>query len=143
MASKGFVPHITLEHRDTHAQTNYVGMTAVEALSTHYAITHGAGVGPIPEPVYEQTSVHLKGDPWFIRLPHPPEIYSIWRHFKGPTIEVLDTALHTETKEPLVIYREHATGGIWARPLLMFIEHVDPDTPRFFPLTRMVGTPRR
>lgn len=138
MASAGFLPHLTLTHRVTRAEVNYVGMSGLGALAAHYALTHAVDEdAPVPEPVYEQSCVHLDGDDWFLRLPEAPEPRTLWRHFKGPTIEVIDVGRHTETKEPLVVYREHATGGIWVRPLLMFIEHVEPEVPRFFPLAGM------
>ena len=136
MASNGFLPHITLEHQHTHAQQSCVGVTALEALEEQFRRVNPGT--PVPPVVYEQTCVHLEGWPWFLRLPDPPDPRSLWRHFKGPTIEVIDVARHTETKEPLVVYREHATGQLWVRPLLMFIEHVEPDVPRFFPLAGMI-----
>ena len=138
MASQGFIPHITLEHLDTHERVNYVGLTALRALVLHYTQRHPGGVNTlVVEPIYEQTCVHLKDDPWFLRLPDPPEPGSYWRHFKGSTVQVLDVARHTETLEPLVVYREGPTGDIWVRPLLMFIEHVEPDVPRFYPMAGM------
>ncbi|MDR0902804.1 MAG: DUF1653 domain-containing protein [Opitutaceae bacterium] len=48
-----------------------------------------------------------------------------YRHFKGHEYEVLGCARHSETLEPLVIYR--STGGgntLWARPLAMFMDTV-------------------
>ena len=135
MASQGFIPHITLEHRDTHEQVDYTGVSGLGALTIHYAKTRGVDEdAPVPEPVYEQTCVHLDGDEWFLRLPLAPEPGSYWRHFKGSTVQVLDVARHTETLEPLVVYRVGPTGDIWVRPLLMFIEHVEPDVPRFYPM---------
>ena len=135
MASQGFLPHITLEHQHTHAQQSCVGVTALEALEEQFRRVNPGT--PVPPVVYEQTCVHLEGWPWFLRLPDPPDPRSLWRHFKGPTIEVIDVARHTETLEPLVVYREGPTGDIWVRPLLMFIEHVEPDVPRFYPMAGM------
>lgn len=58
-----------------------------------------------------------------------------YRHYKGRDYEVLATAIHTETEEPLVIYRAlYGEFGLWARPLSMFMESVTVDgvcTPRF------------
>lgn len=58
-----------------------------------------------------------------------------YRHYKGRDYEVLATAVHTETEEPLVIYRAlYGEFGLWARPLAMFMESVTVDgvsTPRF------------
>ena len=133
MARNGFLPHVTLEHRSTHEKVSYPGMPGLTALRVHYAMTH-VGATPTPEPVYEQTCVHLDGDDWFLRLPVAPEPGSFWRHFKGGSVQVIDVARHTETKEPLVVYREGATGDMWVRPLLMFVENVDEGTPRFHPM---------
>lgn len=48
-----------------------------------------------------------------------------YRHFKGGEYEVLCIALHSETQEPMVVYRalygEHKT---WVRPASMWNETV-------------------
>lgn len=51
----------------------------------------------------------------------------IYRHFKGGEYEVIGVAVHTETEEGLVLYREvkDPTGIIWARPIEMWDEIVD------------------
>ena len=58
-----------------------------------------------------------------------------YRHYKGKDYEVMDVAIHTETEEPLVIYRAlYGNFGLWARPLSMFIEEIEVDgetVPRF------------
>jgi hypothetical protein len=58
-----------------------------------------------------------------------------YRHFKGGEYEVLAVATHSETHEPLVVYRPlYVDGGWWVRPLAMFLETVDHDgrtVPRF------------
>ncbi|MFO0850437.1 MAG: DUF1653 domain-containing protein [Gemmataceae bacterium] len=58
-----------------------------------------------------------------------------YRHFKGNEYEVLGIARHSETQEPLVVYRPlYGDGGLWVRPLAMFLEPVDRDGyagPRF------------
>jgi hypothetical protein len=51
-----------------------------------------------------------------------------YRHFKGNEYEVLAIAKHSETCEPLVIYRAlYGEGGVWARPLSMWNEQVERD----------------
>lgn len=58
-----------------------------------------------------------------------------YRHFKGGEYEVIGTALHTETQEPLVVYRAlYGEKRLWVRPLSMWNETVLRDgieQPRF------------
>ena len=49
-----------------------------------------------------------------------------YRHFKGMEYEVIGIARHSETEEPLVVYRAlYGDGGLWVRPLSMWHEQVD------------------
>lgn len=58
-----------------------------------------------------------------------------YRHYKGRTYELICVAKHTETDEPLVIYRAlYGDRKIWARPYSMWTEKVmvnGVETPRF------------
>ena len=58
-----------------------------------------------------------------------------YRHFKGMEYEVIGLARHSETEEPMVVYRAlYGEGGLWVRPLSMWNEQVDRDDyhgPRF------------
>lgn len=60
-----------------------------------------------------------------------------YRHFKGGLYQVIGTALHSETKEAMVVYRAlYGEGGLWVRPASMWSEHVERDGysgPRFVP----------
>ena len=48
-----------------------------------------------------------------------------YRHYKGNDYEVLGVARHSETEEEYVVYRQHyGAGGLWIRPLGMFLESV-------------------
>ena len=62
-----------------------------------------------------------------------------YTHYKGLPYEVLGVVRHSETLEPLVLYRaEYGERGLWVRPFEMFIEEVVIDgvkQPRFKPLT--------
>ncbi len=49
-----------------------------------------------------------------------------YRHFKGGEYEVLYTALHSETLEPMVVYRAlYGEGGVWVRPAAMWNEMIE------------------
>ena len=49
-----------------------------------------------------------------------------YRHFKGNEYEVLYVAKHSETLEPLVVYRAlYGDKGVWVRPLAMWNEKVE------------------
>ncbi len=58
-----------------------------------------------------------------------------YRHYKGNEYEVIGTARHSETHEPMVVYRPlYGEGGLWVRPAAMFAEDVVIDgktLPRF------------
>jgi hypothetical protein len=55
----------------------------------------------------------------------------IYRHYKGKEYEILGVGHHSETLDPLVIYRalydtkEFGNNSLWARPLDLFLEEVD------------------
>ena len=52
----------------------------------------------------------------------PPGLY---RHYKGNLYEVVDTVRHSETLEPLTLYRAlYGEQGLWVRPATMFMEDV-------------------
>jgi hypothetical protein len=53
----------------------------------------------------------------------PPGVY---RHYKGNLYEVLDTARHSETLEPMTLYRAlYGEKGLWVRPAAMFLEEIE------------------
>ena len=62
----------------------------------------------------------------------PPGLY---RHYKGMLYEVIDTVRHSETLEPMTLYRAlYGRRGLWVRPAAMFLEDVNVDgqtRPRF------------
>ena len=51
-----------------------------------------------------------------------------YRHFKGNEYEVIGIARHSETEEPMVVYRAlYGEGGLWTRPASMWNETVTRD----------------
>jgi hypothetical protein len=58
-----------------------------------------------------------------------------YRHFKGNEYELVGVAKHSETLEPMVVYRAlYGEGGLWVRPASMWTEIVDKENyhgPRF------------
>ena len=58
-----------------------------------------------------------------------------YRHYKGKDYEVIGVARHSETQEPLVVYRTlYGDFSLWVRPLAMFTETIEHDgrkMPRF------------
>ena len=49
-----------------------------------------------------------------------------YRHFKGGVYVITDIAVHSETEEPMVIYKSFdAPEFVWCRPLDMFLSEVD------------------
>ena len=49
-----------------------------------------------------------------------------YRHFKGGEYEVTGVATHSENGDQLVVYRPlYGEGGLWVRPLDMFLETVE------------------
>ena len=59
----------------------------------------------------------------------------IYRHHKVNLYELLHIARHSETEEPLVVYRAlYGSYGVWVRPLAMFAEEIETErgrAPRF------------
>ena len=55
----------------------------------------------------------------------PPGHY---RHYKGGLYEVVGTVRHSETLEPMTLYRAlYGEHGLWVRPAAMFNGEVGPD----------------
>ena len=48
-----------------------------------------------------------------------------YRHFKGNEYEVIAVARHSETEEPMVVYRAlYGSRGVWVRPAAMWNEEI-------------------
>ncbi len=49
----------------------------------------------------------------------------LYRHYKGLMYEVLGTVRHSESLEPMTLYRAlYGERGMWVRPAAMFEEEV-------------------
>ena len=47
-------------------------------------------------------------------------------HYKGNEYEIVGVAKHSETLEPMVVYKAlYGDGGLWVRPYDMFFETVE------------------
>ena len=70
----------------------------------------------------------------------PPGLY---RHYKGMLYDVVDTVRHSETLEPMTLYRAlYGEQGLWVRPTAMFNEEVVIDgvrQPRFAKVAHPLG----
>ena len=70
------------------------------------------------------TAKHLPAD---ALPPLPPTAApGLYRHYKGNLYEVIDTVRHSETLEPMTLYRAlYGERGLWVRPAAMFLETVE------------------
>lgn len=58
--------------------------------------------------------------------PLPEALPGRYRHYKGGEYEVVGVVRHSETLEPLVLYRPLCNAsGLWVRPYAMFFGTVE------------------
>lgn len=63
--------------------------------------------------------------------PLPDTPLGRYRHYKGGEYEVIGVARHSETLEPLVVYRPlYNASGLWVRPHAMFFGELEADGQR-------------
>lgn len=61
-----------------------------------------------------------------------------YRHFKGNEYEVIAIARHSETEEPMVVYRAlYGDYGIWVRPAEMWNEQIVRDGKMYTRFTKI------
>jgi hypothetical protein len=80
-------------------------------------------------------AAHPRGTEDLAPLPETPP--GRYRHYKGGEYEVIGVVRHSETLEPLVLYRPlYNESGLWVRPHALFFGEVDVEggmRPRFAP----------
>ncbi len=55
-----------------------------------------------------------------------------YRHFKGQEYELIGVARHSETLEPMAVYRAlYGEGALWVRPMELFLGEVTRDGKTF------------
>jgi hypothetical protein len=75
------------------------------------------------DPVHAPTHAPIDDLP-----PLPTVAPGRYRHYKGGEYEVLGVVRHSESLEPLVLYRPlYNASGLWVRPYAMFLETVEVD----------------
>lgn len=67
----------------------------------------------------------------------------LYEHFKGKRYQVVGLVRHSETLEPMVLYKalyrgDFPEGQLWVRPAAMFVEEIERDGRRM-PRFRYVG----
>ena len=71
----------------------------------------------------------------------PPTPAGLYRHYKGGQYEVIGAARHSETLEPLVVYRPlYNASGLWVRPHAMFFEDIEHEGRRIARFTPLAAT---
>ena len=61
-----------------------------------------------------------------------------YRHYKGNEYEVLYIARHSETTEPMVVYKAlYGDGDVWVRPASMWSETVKKDGAEYLRFKRI------
>ena len=71
----------------------------------------------------------------------PPGKY---RHFKGKPYEVISIARHSETEEPMVVYRAlYGEHGLWTRPAAMWNEQIIRDGQTYTRFAPMNGSAQK
>ena len=88
------------------------------------------------DPAYHNSNKSKRAETWEVPAIRP----GIYRHFKGNRYEVLGVAAHSETLQPMVVYRAlYGEGGLWVRPAAMWNETVEREGKTFPRFTYIEG----
>ena len=73
--------------------------------------------------LFEERSAPLNDEDLPPLIETPPGRY---RHYKGGEYDVIGTVRHSETLEPMTLYRAlYGARGLWVRPAAMFEETIE------------------
>lgn len=63
----------------------------------------------------------------------------IYQHYKGQLYQVFNVAIHSESREKLVVYQcLYADYSMWVRPLEMFLETVELESGEVVPRFKLI-----
>jgi hypothetical protein len=60
-----------------------------------------------------------------------PKKGQFYQHFKGTIYQVIGSAVHSESFEEMVLYKNLLEDKVWARPLSMFTDNHPSGVKRF------------
>ena len=59
-----------------------------------------------------------------------PVVSGVYKHYKGGKYKVVTLATHSETDEPVVVYKSLLFGNVHVRPLSMWFDTVEATGPQ-------------
>ncbi|MEM1484735.1 DUF1653 domain-containing protein [Oscillospiraceae bacterium PP1C4] len=140
--------YVALNLAENEAQLDFgaAGTALTDALSPSEAFpVQSGGVSVTVPPCAARILVETSGEPLGIEREGAaaPVLCDIkpgrYRHFKGKEYEVIGVAKHSESLEEFVVYRQlYGEGGLWVRPMEMFLETVERDG-KTFPRFAYIG----
>lgn len=122
----GHYMDVTHEYPDLTVQLSLYNAALTEGEPQLLEHTELCWISPMETPNYDFCPADediLKKIRFDYAVQHIPK--GVWRHFKGNRYEVVGIAKHSETLEPVVVYRAlYGEGGLWIRPAHMWLEQV-------------------
>lgn len=94
--------------------------------SNRFYTAHGFAL--VEEAEFDNYYVRVPKVPSTLLSPLPALPPGKYRHYKGGEYEVVGVVRHSESKEPMVLYRPlYNDTGLWVRPYAMFVEFIEVD----------------